>query len=176
MRFTVLPTRVDETVPKGRRPADVVREFAEAKARSAKDEVLQRAVILAADTIVELDGRALGKPVDAADARRILQGLAGRSHRVLTAVAVVDVAGRMASDVVESRVAFSPLTAAQIEVYVATGEPIDKAGAYGIQTLPPGWVRRIDGEYYNVVGLPLRATLRLLSEAGFVLPPHLRVS
>lgn len=123
------------------------------------------AVVLGADTAVVLDGRILGKPADFAESRVMLQALSGRSHQVLTAVALAG-DGREAARVVASSVTFRALSEAEIEAYWASGEPCDKAGSYGIQGLAAVFVSRLEGSYSAVVGLPLCETAELLGEFG----------
>lgn len=122
-------------------------------------------VVLGADTIVVLDEKILNKPASPADAHRMLQSLSGRRHRVITAVAVVG-GGRRETGHAATDVWFRELTSSEIEWYVRSGEPMDKAGAYGIQGLGAALVERIEGCYSNVVGLPLALTLRLLERFG----------
>lgn len=124
------------------------------------------APILCADTTVALDDLILGKPADAADAARTLALLGGRSHRVITAVAVADDTRRAAALQV-SQVEFAPLSAAQIERYVASGEPFGKAGAYAIQSQAAAWIVRIAGSYSGIMGLPLFETAQLLGKFDF---------
>lgn len=123
------------------------------------------AVVLGADTAVVLDGRILGKPADLSESRAMLQALSGRSHQVLTAVALVG-GGREAARVVSSEVSFRPISEAEIEAYWASGEPCDKAGSYGIQGLAAVFVSQLQGSYSAVVGLPLCETAELLGEFG----------
>lgn len=122
-------------------------------------------IVLAADTAVVSDGNIFGKPVDAADARRMLQLLSGRTHTVLTGLAAVTRKGSI-SDVEITQVTFNVIDDVEIIEYVATGEPLDKAGAYAIQGYAARWIPRIEGCYYNVVGLPIARTITLLGEAG----------
>ncbi|MDU9406761.1 Maf family protein [Pseudomonas sp. zfem001] len=122
-------------------------------------------VVLGADTAVVLDGRILGKPADFAESRAMLQALSGRSHQVMTAVALVG-GDREAARVVSSEVSFRPISEAEIEAYWASGEPCDKAGSYGIQGLAAVFVNRLQGSYSAVVGLPLCETAELLGEFG----------
>ncbi|MEO8737125.1 MAG: Maf family protein [Edaphobacter sp.] len=122
-------------------------------------------IVLGADTAVVSDGHILGKPADAADARRMLQLLSGRTHAVLTGLAAVT-RKRSISDVEITQVAFNVLTDAEIDDYIATGESLDKAGAYAIQGYAARWIPRIEGCYFNVVGLPIARTIALLAEAG----------
>jgi len=126
---------------------------------------LADAPVLCADTTVALGRRILGKPVDAAEARAMLHALSGQTHRVLTAVAVA--AGRRRFQALcTSRVTFSPMTAAQIRAYVASGEPVGKAGAYAIQGRAAQFVRSIQGSYSGIMGLPLFETAQLLKQCG----------
>ncbi len=129
---------------------------------------LAAAPVLCSDTTVALDGRILGKPADAGDARRMLGMLAGREHEVLTAVAVQQGARRLAALSV-SLVRFAPMSAAQIDAYVASGEPMGKAGAYGIQGRAAAHVQTITGSYSGIMGLPLFETATLLRSLGWAL-------
>ena len=161
----VIPADVDETYGAG----EVPRAHAERLAREKASVLAARApdaVIIAADTIVVVDGDVLGKPRDAEEAARMLRRLAGRTHTVFTAVAVARGA-KMLSGVEEVGVTFRPLDDATITSYVATGEPMDKAGAYGIQGYGAAIVERIDGDYFAVMGLAIGRMLALLRELGF---------
>ena len=151
--FEVRPSDVDETPRRGEKPEALVRRLARAKAM--KTFAFQRAsVVLAADTVVAIDDAVLGKPVDRDEAREMLQRLSGLEHRVLTGFCVVGPGGEMEEAVVATRVRFRDLEAAEIEAYLDTGEPFDKAGAYAIQGGAAAFVAAIDGSYTNVVGLP----------------------
>jgi septum formation protein len=121
-------------------------------------------VVLGADTAVVVDGHILGKPVDAADADRMLRLLSGRTHAVLTGLAAVTRKGVL-SDVEITQVTFNILNDEEVATYVASGEPLDKAGAYAIQGYAARWIPRIEGCYFNVVGLPIARTIALLAEA-----------
>ena len=161
----VIPADVDETYGAG----EVPRAHAERLAREKASVLAARApdaVIIAADTIVVVDGDVLGKPRDADEAARMLRRLAGRTHTVFTAVAVARGA-QMLSGVEEVGVTFRPLDDATITSYVATREPMDKAGAYGIQGYGAAIVERIDGDYFAVMGLAIGRMLALLRELGF---------
>jgi septum formation protein len=130
-------------------------------------------VVLGADTGVVLRGEVLGKPADAQDARRMLRSLSGQKHEVLTAVCVrrnAGTAGVELDAVVSTRVAFARLSASQIDWYVSTGEPLDKAGAYALQGAGGAFVEWVEGSASNVVGLPLGETIELLRRVGFPLP------
>ncbi len=121
-------------------------------------------IVLGADTAVVSEGNILGKPANAADARRMLQLLSGRTHAVLTGLAVVTRQG-VASEVEITQVTFNVIKDSEIDEYIATGEPLDKAGAYAIQGYAARWIPRIEGCYFNVVGLPIARTIALLAEA-----------
>lgn len=158
---------IDET-PLPAEPAAVyVERLALEKARAGLRALGERAdaVVLGADTAVVLDGRILGKPADFAESREMLLSLSGRSHQVMTAVALVG-AGRESSRVVSSEVSFRTLGEAEIAAYWASGEPCDKAGSYGIQGLAAVFVNRVQGSYSAVVGLPLCETAEMLGQFG----------
>lgn len=148
----------------GMEPRDLVVRNALAKARDVAGRNAGDAVI-GADTIVVCDGRIFGKPADALEARDMLASLAGRAHEVYTGIALC-AEGRVYSDVVRTKVCLDALTRAEIEAYAATEEPLDKAGAYGIQGRAALFVTAIEGSYSNVVGLPLNALYRLAEKAG----------
>ncbi|MFG0584310.1 Maf family protein [Pseudomonas sp. zjy_9] len=158
---------IDET-PLPAEPAAVyVERLALEKARAGLRALGEPAdaVVLGADTAVVLDGRILGKPADFAESREMLLSLSGRSHQVMTAVALVG-AGRESSRVVTSEVGFRTLGEAEIEAYWASGEPCDKAGSYGIQGLAAVFVNHMQGSYSAVVGLPLCETAEMLGQFG----------
>ncbi|MEX8518101.1 MAG: nucleoside triphosphate pyrophosphatase [Leptothrix sp. (in: b-proteobacteria)] len=161
-----------EAVRPGEAPRTYVQRVTRAKLAAAEQRLIERglapAPILCADTTVALGRQILGKPEDAEDAKRILGLLSGAEHRVLTAVAVAH-AGRSELCLSESRVRFAPLSAAQIEAYVASGEPMGKAGAYAIQSQAAAWVAHISGSYSGIMGLPLFETARLLTSFGLAL-------
>ena len=162
--FEVVPADVDESVRPGETPVELVRRLALAKsdAIALSDD---SAVVLAADTIVDVAGEILGKPTDADDARRMLRSLSARTHLVHTAVAVRR-AGRTVQDVVTTAVSMTTMSGAVIDWYLATGEPMDKAGAYAIQGTGGAFVSAIDGSASNVVGLPLATVVELLGRQG----------
>ncbi|MGZ5037244.1 MAG: Maf family protein [Usitatibacter sp.] len=164
----------DEAVRHGEQPEEYVRRVTRLKAEAAWQRVvmrrgLQRKPVLAADTTVALAGEILGKPVDRSDAERILNLLSGTQHRVLTAVSVA-YEDRFEMAVSESLVIFGQLDEARIGTYVQSGEPFDKAGAYGIQGRAGAFVERIEGSYSGVMGLPLYETAELLRKFGIVVP------
>ena len=163
----MVPSDVDETLEPGP-VADAVAALALRKARAVAGRV-GTGVVLAADTVVVVDGVALGKPAGPQEARDMLERLRGRQHEVITGVAVVDAAtGRVASTIAVSRVLMAAYPDATIAAYVASGSPLDKAGAYAIQDLDGALVEGVVGAYTNVVGLPVEATRRLLEGFGVV--------
>ncbi len=159
---------MDESLLPGEDPHDAAERLARAKASAVAPAAPPGAVVLAADTIVVLDGAALGKPRDDEDARRMLRALRGRAHDVVTGVALVRdgvlVSGRETTEVV-----FAAMTDEEVDAYVASGEPSDKAGAYALQGLGGLFVERISGTPSNVIGLPLRLVRSLGSGLDFLL-------
>lgn len=160
----VRPADIDETWLPHEPPEAHAHRLAREKAQVLA-AVVPDAVVIGADTIVVIDGAVLGKPADAADAAAMLARLSGRTHWVYTAVAVAR-GGQLASGVEGVEVTFRPLTAGQVAEYVATGEPMDKAGAYGIQGFGATLVERIHGDYFAVMGLALGRLVGLLREVG----------
>ncbi len=161
-RFDVAPADVDETPQPGESPTTYALRVAHDKAAAATAALAGGArIILAADTVVAIDGQILGKPVDGDDAARMLRLLSGRLHEVHTAVVVRD-GEREQHAVVTTRVRFQPLSDSEIAWYVASGEPDGKAGAYAIQGLGARFVEWIEGSWSNVVGLPIATVYRLL--------------
>ena len=171
-RFRVSVSSADETLPANTPPAEGVRILAERKAKAVEStlppELLQSApvFVIGADTLVELDGKPLGKPKDEDDARAMLASLSGARHRVVTGVAVA-VSGNVFSGTETTAVTFRTLSAQEIDAYVASGEPMDKAGAYGIQAGADRFVIRVEGEVDNVIGLPRKLLANLLRQAGY---------
>lgn len=164
--FRVDPADVDERVLPGESPEEYAVRVALDKARVAAARA-GTGIVIAADTVVVLGDEILGKPVDAADAERMLMMLSGNVHRVITGLAVMDAAtGKALTRTTVTRVWFRSLTPQEIISYVATGEPLDKAGAYGIQERGALLVDKIDGCYFNVVGLPLSLLGELLHDVG----------
>lgn len=163
----VCPMDVDERQRPGERPAAYVERVATLKAEAAISRFPDR-IVVAADTAVVVDGDIFGKPDDEADAARMLRRLSGRAHDVLTGLAVVG--HRRLTSVETTRVWFDRLSDDDIRWYVASGEPMDKAGAYAIQGLASRFIPRIDGSYSNVVGLPVAALARALAQAAESLP------
>ena len=166
---TVHPADIDESRQPGEPPEAYVRRLALRKARAVAT-LYPGATILAADTTVVLGGEVLNKPVDRADAARMLGALAGRTHSVHTGIAVLTFRGGPAhterTHVETTAVTFTAIPPAELAVYLASGDSLDKAGAYGIQGYAARWISRIEGDFFNVVGLPLAPVLRLLREGG----------
>jgi len=160
--FTVRATEVDEAPLEAERPGPYVRRLAHAKALAI--EASPGEIVLAADTTVVVAGDFLAKPADAGDARHMLRHLSGRRHEVLTGVCIRR-GNEVLCDHASTGVWFAPLTDAEIDEYVASGEPMDKAGAYAIQGLASKFVERIDGCYFNVMGLPIAMVYRHLKES-----------
>lgn len=174
LTFDVEISEIDEDMPDGVEPAWCVRDLAHRKAAAVAGKH-REGIVIGADTIVVSRGRILGKPTDATDARQMLGFLSGAEHEVLTGVAVIDTVSR--KSVVEhelTRVVFKKLTPEEIDGYVASGEPLDKAGAYGIQELGALLVKEIHGCYFNVVGLPVAKLADMLKLFGIELLAGLR--
>ena len=164
----IIPADIDETPFAGEAPLTLVERLARAKAAAVAPQAAPGEIVVAADTIVTHDGKILGKPHDEEDARRMLRELSGRTHQVATGACIIKAGDTAESHAAQSEsfvsvtdVTFYELTDAQIEAYVATGEPLDKAGAYGIQGVGGRMlVQKIDGDFYNVVGLPIALLAR----------------
>lgn len=159
LEFEVRIPEVDEAIHAGESPESAACRLATAKARAV--DPAPGELVVAGDTLVAVGGTVLGKPKDAADAERMMARLAGRAHVVFTGLAIAD-AGCVESAVERTRVWFRSLDGPEAAEYVATGEPLDKAGAYGIQGFGAAIVARIDGDYFNVMGFPVQRFLELL--------------
>ena len=169
LSFTVAPANVDERVRDGEAPKDYAGRLALDKARAAASR-RKEGIVIAADTIVVVGNAILGKPSNPADAHRMLSVLSGKGHEVITGLAVVDAAtGQFTVRTSATQVRFRDLSDREIAAYIATGEPLDKAGAYGIQERGALLVERIEGCYSNVVGLPLSLLGEMLREFGVYL-------
>lgn len=169
LAFTIQTSDVDETTASGLSPKEVVEELAIRKAKAVASR-LSDGVVLGSDTIVVLAGEILGKPVDEADAFRMLSALQGREHTVFSGVALIDAStGRTEVSHSQTQVKIRPLTKAEIESYIATKEPMDKAGSYAIQGIGSTIVEGIVGDYFTVVGLPLCMTANMLTRFGIFL-------
>ncbi len=169
--FEIRPADVDETRLPREAAEDYVRRVAQAKAHAIADIARaggERAVVIAADTTVVAEGQILGKPKDAEDALRMLRLFSGKTHEVLTALSVISIPdGKEALHVEKTRVQFLKMSDEEIENYIQTGEPFDKAGAYGIQGIAGRFATRIDGCYFNVLGLPLSRLWTTLQALGW---------
>jgi septum formation protein len=163
--FTVHPADIDETPRPGEQPRPYAERLAQEKA-VAVARIHPDKYVLGADTVVIVDEKIVGKPRDAADAERMLRMLSGRAHEVITGVCLVQPAasGNLTTTSEMTRVFFSEISEEEIRAYVATGEPMDKAGAYAIQGMAARWIPRIEGDYSNVMGLPLALVYRMLQE------------
>lgn len=169
-QFEVCPAKGEEHPPLGAAPEEIVMALAASKARevAAARGGAPEDVIIAADTIVWLDGQMLGKPKSPAEAEEMLLSLQGRTHEVYTGVAVIAL-GRESASFERTAVTFRPAQIAEIRAYVATGEPLDKAGAYGAQGIGSKFVSRIDGDFFNVMGLPVCRLYTMLKDSGVIL-------
>jgi septum formation protein len=165
VEFDVLPAAIDESLHDGEDPAGYTVRVAREKAQAVASGAPGR-YVLGSDTTVVLNGECLGKPTDVDHARTMLTRLSGTVHEVLSAVALVHPGGQVEDCLSVTRVEFATLPGDWMEAYIASGEPMDKAGAYGIQGEAGIWVRRLDGSYSGVVGLPLFETGELLRRAG----------
>ncbi len=172
--FECISTNADESLRPGEAPEELVRRLAEAKAKAAaaKTGGSAPAIVVGADTtvVVDLPGKrqVLGKPASPQDAREMLRCLSGRTHSVITGLAVIRLPdGAARTELETTHVTFGPLSEMDIEDYVASGEPFDKAGAYAIQGRGGRFVTRVEGCYFNVVGLPLARLYRILRELGW---------
>ncbi len=164
LSFTVCPAKGEEIVPEGAAPAEIVKALSRAKAEEVGKRFPDK-LIIAADTIVCLDGRVLGKPKDEADACAMLSSLSGRAHEVYTGVTLI-LGDTVLSEAECTKVFFRPLSAEEIAAYVASGDPMDKAGAYGIQGKAALMVERLEGDYFNVMGLPLCRLGKMMKTIG----------
>ena len=170
LKFTVAAANLNENLLPDEAAAAYVQRLAEEKAQSvwnahqSSDTPDDPLMVLGADTCVVCDGHILGKPADTTDARRMLELLSGRTHAVLTGLAVIG-GRKIVRDVEVTQVTFNQLNDREIAQYIANGEPLDKAGAYAIQGYAARWIPRIEGCYFNVMGLPIARTVALLTEA-----------
>jgi septum formation protein len=166
--FVVVSSGVDETPIPGESPSELVQRLADAKAELAAARATGPAIVIAADTIVTLEGHIFGKPRSSDDARQMLENLSGRTHAVVTGVTLIRLPDAERRSFVESTlVHFAQLSAEEISRYLATEEPHDKAGAYAIQGRAGRYIPRIEGDYFNVVGLPLAHVTQALAELGW---------
>ena len=161
----IIPAKGEELAPEGLGPEELVKALSAAKAEEVRRSVRRTIVIVGADTIVWHDGRVYGKPHSRQEAAEMLETLSGPTHRVYTGVTVIR-GGRELSEAEMSYVHFRELSEREIEAYVATGEPMDKAGAYGAQGKAALFVRGIEGDFFNVMGLPLCRLGEMLKKQG----------
>lgn len=167
VEYELAPSQVQERLHAGEAPPDYITRLARAKVVAVARK-RETGLVIGADTIVVLDGNVLGKPEDEVDAEKMLRQLSGRWHAVMTGVALFDVATRReVADYDKTLVRFAQLTDKEIEWYIKTKEPMDKAGAYGIQGLGSMFVEEIAGNYFNVVGLPIPLVYRLARRLGY---------
>ena len=167
--FSVLSSAVDETPVPSESPQDLVRRLALAKAELVAARALGPAIVIAADTVVVLEGAILGKPRTSEDARQMLEKLSGRTHSVMTGVTLIRLPDVERREFIETtQVHFASISNEEIVKYLSSGEPFDKAGAYAIQGLGGRFIPRIDGCYFNVVGLPLSRLCKELAELGWL--------
>ena len=168
--YEVMPSSIDEDVTHADTPAALVEALSAAKAEDIAERLTKNFVIIGADTVVVKDNSILGKPSDEAEAAKMLQMLQGNRHEVYTGVTLISVSpegkGLIDTFHVRTIVDMIPMTAAQIDAYIKTGEPMDKAGAYGIQGRGAAYIQDIAGDYYNVVGLPISTVLARLANMG----------
>jgi septum formation protein len=171
LRFEIVRINVRESRKPGENARAMTRRLALAKARAAVARLSRHTpetIVIGADTTISVKGNILGKPQSSAAARKMLTKVSGRTHRVTTSVAAIRLPHHAERIVTETtRVRFAPLTTAEIQEYVSTGEPLDKAGAYGVQGIGGRYVEKIEGCYFNVVGLPLARIYRLLINLGW---------
>ncbi len=166
--FSVLSSAVDETPYGNESPQQMVQRLADAKADLVAARTVGPAILIAADTVVVLDGQILGKPRSTDDARRMLEFFSGRTHSVVTGVTLIRLPEMERRQFIESTlVTFAPLSRDEISRYLSTDEPYDKAGAYAIQGHAGRYISRIEGCYFNVVGLPLARLVAALQELGW---------
>ncbi|MGQ9629563.1 MAG: Maf family protein [bacterium] len=167
--FVVVPSDVSEDHPRGSSPREVAKHLADLKASDVARSI-RDGLVIGADTIVVLDGRILGKPVDDEDALNMLKSLRGTTHRVITGIAVLEVAGgyvrRKVVDAVETDVTMRDVSDEELRAYVATGESVDKAGGYAVQERGDRFISCLRGSYTNVVGLPMERLEEILGEFG----------
>lgn len=165
--FEAIASHIEESVGPGESPEQYVRRLALEKAEEVARRVAPDTYVLGADTEVEVDGQVLGKPESPEDAARMMALLSGRTHSVITGLCLLGPGGGRLQEAVKTIVYFSRLTDLEIQEYARSGEPMDKAGGYAIQGLAAKFVERIEGCYFNVMGLPVAAVYRLLKESGW---------
>lgn len=166
LKFKVVPSKYEESLDSGLDPHELAQRLSLEKANSVA-RIQPDALVIAADTLGVLNGKVLGKPHTESEARKMLAMLSGKAHSVITGFTIMDAAtNKSLTRTVETRVYLRKLTSGEIDAYVKSGEPLDKAGGYAIQGLGAVIVEKIEGDYFNVVGLPLRALAESLKEFG----------
>ncbi len=160
-KFEIRPADIDESVPNGISPEDAVKMIASKKAYAVRDNCSSNDVILGADTVVCIDGEIIGKPASAEDARNTLKRLSGNTHAVLTGYCLIK-GEKTVSGVEKTEVTFRELTDFEIDEYVASGEPMDKAGSYGLQGKGGLFASGINGDYNNIIGLPISTVSKII--------------
>jgi septum formation protein len=166
LRFEVEPSNYEEDTPPGLEPHELARKISREKAKAVASKH-KNAVVIAADTFIVFGDRILGKPHTAIEAREMLKTLSGQSHSVVTGFSIMDTeTGKTLSRSIETRVYIKKLSRAEIDAYIKSKEPLDKAGAYAIQGLGAVIVEKIEGDYFNVIGLPLSALTAALKQFG----------
>lgn len=164
--FTIVPSKINEEEYSGLKPIDLARELARAKAEEVA-ELVEEAIVIGSDTIVVLDGFVIGKPLDKSEAVKMLKKIQDRQHTVITGLAVCDsLSGKTSVDYDKTEVFVMPMSEKDIISYVNTGEPMDKAGAYGIQGIGGVFIEKIVGSYFTVMGLPIHKLAVMLKELG----------
>ena len=166
--FRVIPAAGEELIEKGKSPSETVCALSRAKAEEVSKLCEPSDIVIAADTIVVLDGDILGKPIDRRDAFRMLTLLSGREHEVFTGVTIMQ-GGSAFSEFERTRVRFRALSEREKEAYIQTGEPMDKAGSYGAQGIGSLFIEGIEGDFFNVMGLPLCRLSKMLEKLGVIL-------
>ena len=175
LTFEVFSCNVDESFNPALTPEEIVMELSSRKAKAVSKQK-PASFIIGSDTVVVLEGTVLGKPKDRADALTMLQSLSGKTHAVYTGVAIITPEEKEIQFYVKTDVVFWELSDEEIEAYIHTGEPFDKAGAYGIQGIGSMFVKEIHGDYFAVVGLPVSKTIRELRNAGYKIPSLSRLN
>ena len=166
LRFKVEPSNYAEDIPSGLEPHELAQKISLDKAKVVASKH-QNVIVIAADTFVVFGGQILGKPHTEKEARKMLKAISGKSHSVITGFSIIDTSkNRTLSKSVETKIYIRKLTSAEIDAYVKSKEPLDKAGAYAIQGLGAVFVEKIEGDYFNVIGLPLSALTEALKEFG----------
>ena len=166
--FKIIPAEGDEIIEQGLSPSEVVCALSRAKAEEVSKKCVALDVAIAADTIVVLDGAILGKPLNKSDAFRMLKLLSGRAHEVYTGVTIMQ-GEKVFSEFERTLVRFRAITDREIEAYIKTGEPMDKAGSYGAQGIGALFIEGIEGDFFNVMGLPLCRLSKMLEQLGVYL-------